>query len=191
MKAIVYGLTLLCVCAAATALLPGCPIPLRAHIGTSATSGAAPLDIDFRDESTGAVASREWNFGDGSEVSTRQNPSHTYTESGSYDVILTVRDADGATDEDTIEIVVGDPVAPTAAFTASAIWGPVGLTVAFTDLSEAGSSDIETYRWDFDDGDVLSTAGSVQHTFLTAGTFTVELRVHRRTRPPRCRHRDR
>ncbi|MDE0961370.1 MAG: PKD domain-containing protein, partial [Planctomycetota bacterium] len=37
-----------------------------------------------------------WNFGDGSAISTQQNPSHTYTVAGSYDVSLTAAGPGGS-----------------------------------------------------------------------------------------------
>jgi hypothetical protein len=54
--------------------------------GFNFTVGGAGLDYDFTSTSTGAT-SYSWNFGDGSPVSTQQNPSHTYAP-GSYTVTL-------------------------------------------------------------------------------------------------------
>lgn len=64
----------------------------------SFTSSA--LSTSFTDTSTdsdGTIASRAWNFGDGSS-STSTNPSHTYATAGTYNVTLNVTDNDGATD---------------------------------------------------------------------------------------------
>jgi len=53
-------------------------------------SGAAPLDVRFTDHSTiPNIKYWHWEFGDGSSAFT-QNPTHTYTKAGTYDVILTV-----------------------------------------------------------------------------------------------------
>lgn len=63
-------------------------------------TGAAPLQIDFTDTSTdpdGTIVSWGWNFGDGN-VSSSQNPTHTYTNPGSYTVQLTVQDNIGLID---------------------------------------------------------------------------------------------
>ena len=49
-----------------------------------------------RDED-GILVGWQWNFGDGT-ISNEQNPVHTYSEEGRYDVLLTVTDDDGATD---------------------------------------------------------------------------------------------
>jgi M6 family metalloprotease-like protein len=51
----------------------------------------------------------EWDFGDES-TSTGQIAHHTYTEAGHYDATLTVTDAGGLSDEDTVTVVVvGQP----------------------------------------------------------------------------------
>jgi PKD repeat protein len=49
-------------------------------------------------DSDGSIASYSWSFGDGS-VSSSMNPSHTYQNAGTYNVVLTVTDNDGATDQ--------------------------------------------------------------------------------------------
>lgn len=56
--------------------------------------GFAPLTVTFTDESKFA-SSWSWDFGDGSEVSTEQNPTHTYANPGTYTVELTATNAQG------------------------------------------------------------------------------------------------
>ncbi|CAG1005025.1 partial Protease 1, partial [Anaerolineae bacterium] len=51
------------------------------------TSGYAPLPVQFTDQSSGAVTSRAWYFGDGG-TATIPNPLHTYQSPGVYDVSL-------------------------------------------------------------------------------------------------------
>lgn len=53
--------------------------------------------FDFVDKSAAPGISWEWDFGDGS-VSTKQNPSHTYADTGAYQVKLTVHTQYGCTD---------------------------------------------------------------------------------------------
>ncbi|MBI5091281.1 MAG: PKD domain-containing protein [Candidatus Hydrogenedentes bacterium] len=65
------------------------------------TSGAFPLDVQFTDTSTpgtSPITSWAWVFGDGG-ASTAQDPLHTYTEQGTYNVQLTVHTSGG---QDTI-----------------------------------------------------------------------------------------
>jgi PKD repeat protein len=53
------------------------------------TNGTVPLTVSFTDASTGTITNRLWNFGD-SATSTATSPSHTYTNTGSFTVSLTV-----------------------------------------------------------------------------------------------------
>jgi parallel beta-helix repeat protein len=73
------------------------PKPLTADFTAVPTEGTAPLEVRFVDLSRahgGAVASWQWDFGDGT-TSTEQHPSHTYTEPGRYAVSLSVADGVG------------------------------------------------------------------------------------------------
>jgi PKD repeat protein len=74
------------------AIVPGAPV---ADFSGSPTSGAAPLTVAFRDQSTGSPTSWSWSFGDGG-TSTAQNPSHVYSAPGSYDVTLIATNAYGS-----------------------------------------------------------------------------------------------
>jgi len=69
--------------------------PPEANFVGMPTTGTAPLLVLFTDISTGLVSSWLWNFGDGG-TSTGQDPSHTYSSAGSYDVILSVTGPDGS-----------------------------------------------------------------------------------------------
>lgn len=65
--------------------------------------------VTFTDTSTDEgldIVSWAWEFGDGN-TSTEQNPSHSYTEVGSYTATLTVTDSQGNSDSKTREVVIG------------------------------------------------------------------------------------
>jgi PKD repeat protein len=72
----------------------GCsPTPAADFSGTP-TSGLAPLAVNFTDLSAGGPTAWSWTFGDGG-TSSSQNPSHTYTVPGVYNVALTITNACG------------------------------------------------------------------------------------------------
>jgi PKD repeat protein len=72
--------------------------PPAANFTGTPTRGPAPLVVTFTDTSAGSPTSWQWNFGDigGSNTSTLQNPSHTYTTAGRYSVNLTATNAGGS-----------------------------------------------------------------------------------------------
>ncbi len=65
-------------------------IPVELDFVGSPTSGYRPLTVNFTDLSKGSIRAYHWDFGDGSAVSEMQNPTHTYSQVGTYSVILTV-----------------------------------------------------------------------------------------------------
>jgi len=73
------------------------------------TSSASGLTVTFTDtssDSDGTIASRSWNFGDGT-TSTATNPTKTYAAAGTYNVSLTVTDNGGLTNTKTTAVSVG------------------------------------------------------------------------------------
>lgn len=76
--------------------------------------GSSPLEVQFTDTSLDNgcdITSWEWDFGDGTEPSTEQNPSHEFVNNTeqpvAYEITLTVVN-DGGSDEATATITV-DP----------------------------------------------------------------------------------
>ena len=72
---------------------------------------ASGLTVSFTDTSTdsdGTIASRSWNFGDGTS-STAANPSKTYAAAGTYTVTLTVTDNKGASNSKSASVTVTNP----------------------------------------------------------------------------------
>ena len=110
--------------------------------------------------------------------SNARNPTHTYTEPGTYPVALQAFNADGysATRQIGYITVTAAPVAPTANFTGTPTSGTVPLAVQFNDTS-AGSPIV--WNWSFGDGMWHNTTDAaernVTHTYAAAGTYTVSL----------------
>lgn len=75
------------------------PVPVANFSGTPVT-GCMPLAVAFSDQSNGngaTITTWAWSFGD-SSTSTLQDPNHTYSTYGTYDVTLIVGTASNCTD---------------------------------------------------------------------------------------------
>ena len=145
------------------------PTPI-VNFTTNTTTGTAPLNVQFNDQSTGNITSYAWNFGTDSNVdSTLQNPTHTYNTPGTYTVTETVT-GPGGTNNTTTTINVNYPT-PTANFTTNTTTGTAPLNVQFNDKS---TGKITSYAWNFGtDSNVDSTLQNPTHTYNTPGTYTV------------------
>ena len=64
------------------------PNTVTSFFNTNNTSGCSPLLVDFTQLSTGGTVFN-WTFGDGN-VSSSNNPSHTYSTPGVYEIALYV-----------------------------------------------------------------------------------------------------
>ena len=82
-----------------------------AAFSATPTSGAAPLEVQFTDNSTGDITSRSWDFGD-SQTSTETNPKHTYQKAGRYTVELTVTGPGGSDAEAKTDYITAKSSAP-------------------------------------------------------------------------------
>ncbi|MEM6263122.1 MAG: PKD domain-containing protein [Bacteroidota bacterium] len=139
------------------------------------TAGCAPISVTFSDVSTGPypIVAWEWDFGD-STTSTLQNPVHTYSGDGSFNIQLIVTDVNGC--QDTIVkpglIKLSNPKAD---FAVSDADGCPGHVVNFTDQSTADTT-LVSWRWDFGDGTIDSVLNPT-HTYQNPGTYTVTLSV--------------
>jgi PKD repeat protein len=99
----------------------GGPNPPVAAFTASPTEAYVPLThmltVTFTDQSTNTPTSWVWDFGDGSNTSTEQNPTHIYTSAGDFTVSFTATNADGSDNaSDTIHLYV----APSDFFTQAA-----------------------------------------------------------------------
>ena len=144
-----------------------------AAFSANPTSGIFPLEVQFTDQSSGAVTAWQWNFGDG-HTSVQQHPLHVYSNAGIYAVQLTVTGPGGSSEEiKSAYISVSTPAAPIAGFTISPAQGVIPLNVRFTDESTGW---ITARLWDFGDGGT-STEQNPEHVYGQAGSYTVSLTV--------------
>ncbi|MCK4394570.1 PKD domain-containing protein, partial [Candidatus Bipolaricaulota bacterium] len=160
--------------------IPGNVMP-NAEFTSTPNVGEAPLTVSFNasgsSDSDGYITSYQWTFGDG-ESGSGATTSHTYADSGTYEVWLMVADNNGATDTATTTIqATASNVPPVASFFASPTSGEAPLEVSF-DASASYDPDgaIVSHGWSFGDGDNGSGA-SATHTYSAAGTYSAQLTV--------------
>ena len=155
--------------------------PVAVALGNP-TSGTAPLTVNFNGSSSTddvAIVSYTWDFDDGTSPSNLTNPVHTFNSAGTYQVSLTVEDAEGLSDSDSISITVGEAVnqPPMALATATPLSGTAPLEVSFTGDNSTDDEGVTGYTWDFGDGTAQSNEANPVHVFTSSGIYQVLLTV--------------
>ncbi|MCM1107517.1 MAG: choice-of-anchor J domain-containing protein [Clostridium sp.] len=143
-------------------------------------------DIHLTDLSTGNPVKWEWSMpGAETETSAEQNPTAVYPAAGTYDVTLTVTDAEGNTStltrEGFVTVTMQAPQAviglPEGGYLSpfASIFVPTQTPLTFTDLSAGNPTD---RTWTFTGTDITTSGESeVSVTYPTAGTYSVDLEV--------------
>lgn len=138
------------------------------------TSGCAPITVQFSDTSasTSPITTWTWDFGDGSAVSHSPTPSHTYSDTGQYNVTLIIVNQEGCSDTLFLPNYIRTGLLPTANFIGDSLFGCHPLQTHFTDLS---SSFANEWHWYF--GDSEADDQNPHHTFQDTGFVDVALVV--------------
>ncbi len=145
-------------------------LPTANFTANDSTNCSAPFTVNFRDLSGGATG-WQWNFGDGN-TSALQNPSHTYTAEGQYNVTLVITNISGCRDSITKTNYVRI-IRPTVGINGAPVEGCIPFTFSPTPNVTAIDG-VATYLWDFGDG-TTSTLQNPTHVYNTQGTYTVKL----------------
>lgn len=119
---------------------------------------------DLSATSYGTITKWTWHFGDGT-TSTQRNPTHTYSNSGTYNVMLIAETSVGC--KDTMRKQINIYVTASAGFTFDTVCA--GQPIQFN--TSAGASN---YNWNFGSG-ATSTLQNPTHTYTTPGNKTVSL----------------
>lgn len=134
------------------------------------TSSVAGLTVSFNSANSQGDTFF-WTFGDGN-TSSQPNPVHTYANSGTYTVTLTVMNDCGSNSVQSSVTVLGLPVAGVAANVQS---GCPPLVVQFQSTSTGNPTG---YAWIFEGGvPGTSTQANPVVTYNTPGTYDVQLTV--------------
>jgi len=136
--------------------------------------------ITFNDASTlngAAITEWNWNFGDGGTLTqtTLAPATHVFTNSQSYPVSLSVKNANGCVSAAAFSVPVIINPNPVMDFTVSDICVGTGLA-SFTQNVTLSSGQVAIWNWDF--GVAGSAPGSTANpsfTYTTGGEFNVTL----------------
>jgi len=146
--------------------------PVAAFTG-SPLSGPVPLAVQFASQSTGDVTSHQWDVNnDGTIDGGTYTYNHTYTETGTYTVSLTVVGPAGTDSTTKTDYITVNVLPPNAAFTGTPTSGTPDLRVAFSNTSVRHTQS----DWNFGDGNT-STEDNPTHTYTTTGSYDVSLNV--------------
>ncbi len=130
------------------------------------------LRFTFTDQSIGPLT-WDWNFGDGSPVSTVQNPAHIFPALGTYVVRLIVTNG-GCADTTTRTIKTINELPDFIADRTVACKPGIIIYTA----TNVNPINIVSYSWDFGDGVTVSgPSASQSHTYTSSGNYTVSLTV--------------
>ncbi|NCC88154.1 MAG: PKD domain-containing protein, partial [Clostridia bacterium] len=140
--------------------------PPVANFEADVTTGCDNLTVNFTDLSNNSPTAWSWTFGDGN-TSTIQNPTHTYSNPGTYTVVL---EATNAVDSDTHTIidyiVVGETPVITLSMTEESLLGNDG-TATVSDIS--GGTSPYQYEWS-NGSDLVTITGLVADEYCVTVT---------------------
>ena len=131
--------------------------------------GGTTAFTDLSTSSAGTITIWNWDFDDNTLAST-QNPTHTYTMPGIYNVTLTAQTATGCVGVYSQAVVV-NPV-PVPLYTNTNVCHTFAMP--FTNQSSIGTGNMTNYLWDFGDNN-SSVVPNPNHTYTNPGTYNVTL----------------
>lgn len=134
--------------------------------------GCAPFDVNFTSESNGVDFI--WDFGDGSPVSTEENPFHTYADTGVYDVTFIAIDSALCIPTDTAYLEVIILTTPTVQDIT--VFDNCDSVSVFVENDFVTQPDWLIYNWDMGDGTIYDTT-SILHYYENPGTYQVTFTV--------------
>ncbi|HMX81560.1 MAG TPA: PKD domain-containing protein, partial [Ferruginibacter sp.] len=126
--------------------------------------------VDFRDASSGTISSYLWDFGDLTQSTAQNPPTHVYATSNIYTVTLRVTDNHGCTATASKQMHVD----------ASALIDFTGLKPQYctgqtVSLKRVISRNITSYVWDNGDGKTFNNEVDIAFPYPNPGTYTITL----------------
>ncbi|MCE9540495.1 MAG: PKD domain-containing protein, partial [Bacteroidetes bacterium] len=150
------------------------PMPVGDFSFTNVCLGRPMSFNDLSIVSGGSISGWVWNFGDGSAIATIQDPTHTFSNPGTYIVSLIVTSNNSCNDT-TIKSVVVHPL-PIVQFNRANVCD--GSAMQFNNLSSIATTDtIQSWVWNFGDGSAFNSNQNPSHLYASNGSYPVELMV--------------
>ncbi len=130
---------------------------------TTLTDGSIP--------GSAAINAWQWDLGDGNTASGSATAQHTYAQPGTYNVSLTVTNADGCSNATTLPVEIYQ--LPDPMFASVSVCD--GEALDMLDVSQDPNG-IASRDWQLGDG-TTATTSVVSHVYPAAGTYNVTLEV--------------
>lgn len=147
-------------------------IPVAAFASDVVCANTATSFTDQSTDGSGAIDTWNWDvLNDGSVDYTTQNPQHTFTAGGTYNVALTVESSTGCASPQIVNTVDVNYI-PVPDFTSDSVC--VGLPTTLTDASVVTNSTIATWNWQYGDGNT-GTGTPTTNIYPSPGDFTAQL----------------
>ena len=132
-----------------------------------------PFDVTF-DGGTPAPPMSYWDFDDGT-TSSLTNPTHTFLDTGHYDILYVAIDSTTCNIADsvwlTVDILQAEEFSATLDFDPPP---PCGTDSIVVNLAFTGTG-ADSLAWDFGDGTIIENDTIVSHVYYDAGVYTISL----------------
>jgi len=147
------------------------PKPIADFTKSNVCMYDAAAFVDASTVSTGLITNWQWDFGDGN-TGTNQNPTNQYSLDGLFNIQLIVSTDNSCLDTISKSIYINEVPQANFSFSNECFYTPLN----FQDLTVLNTVNIQSWQWDFGDGNTGSNQNP-SNLFNTYGTYNVVLTV--------------
>ncbi len=156
------------------------PLPNPSFQASPLCTGQPAYFTNYSNGAGAPVVNYTWNFGDLltlDDSSHLEHPEYTYNVPGTYNVLLSIANSRGCVNQISQTIVIEEsPVAHFLFDTDQC----TNEAVHFTDISYSPANNIQSWHWNFGDGQTSSAQNPI-HYFTLSGTYYVQLTIETQT----------
>ncbi|MFZ6752329.1 PKD domain-containing protein [Undibacterium sp. Dicai25W] len=117
-----------------------------------------------------------WDFGDGTPTVPGQNVSHTYANTGNYNIKVAVSNTANLSANSSVSVSVLTAVPAAPVIQANPVTAVVNQTVNFSSSASDPMGLPLTYQWNFGDGST-GTGATPTHAYSATGSYNVTLKI--------------